>query len=330
MKNTLSIRRGARLCALGCVLLLALATAAYASSFSGTKPRFDESRLGRYVLFPGIGEPVRVAPLEGVAGMYSGYPEMKLPDEVVDKLIRARDRNAFWLLCEARRDYSSIAYTYVFANNAGLATRIHQVEGPYDRGVYFKVPSEYVLYHTDLSKWEYRSEDGYFKIVAAPAPLPERPLSDRSGIPSWLKWAEPLHVCRARAYTDERLLLLLWLRTDAEFVNGCELWFDADDLKLVKEVITEPKALADGSGRDYSQATPIREVQYNYEDYRVGERDYPVQVTVYDKGFKALSMEFKLVEGFWMLRRGKVYVGDPDSEDSYAHGFNTASIVVKH
>jgi len=105
MKKTLSIWRGARLCALGCVLLLALATAAYASSFSGTKPRFDESRLGRYVLFPGIGEPVRVAPLEGVAGMYSGYPEMKLPDEVVDKLIRARDRNALWLLCEARRDY---------------------------------------------------------------------------------------------------------------------------------------------------------------------------------------------------------------------------------
>ncbi len=318
------------MCIAGAAILLASITiTAGAKDFSGGTPRFDPAKLSYFVLFPGISEPVRVSTMMGVAGLDPGYPEMKLPDDVVDKLIRARDRNALWLTCMGREDCSSIAYTYIFANNAGQSTRIQQVEGPYDRGVYFKVPSEYLLFHSDLSKWEYRNEDGYFKLIAAPLPLPKDPIHDRSNIPSFINWAEPILVCRSREYSDERMLLTMWLRMDAKFINGSELCFDEKSLKLVKEIITEPTALADGTGWDYSKPVAVREIKYIYDDPRIGEREYPVRVEVSDKGLEALRMEFKLVEGFWMLDRGLLYRYGPNGERDPAFGFNTANILIK-
>ncbi|MCD6283249.1 hypothetical protein J7J84_06580 [bacterium] len=329
MKRILSIGRGARFCAFGCVLLLILTTAAYAKTFSGKKPQFDPAKLGRYVLFPGIDQPVRVAGLYAAASDEAKWAEKRLPDDIVDKLIRARDRNAFWLLCEDRRDYSSIAYTYVFANNAGLATRVRPVEGPYDRGVNFKVPSEYVLFQSDVSECEYANEDGYFKMILAPTPMPE----DRyygTPIPSYVKWASPIRVAWTNGWMPVRSILVLdEYRLKENFVNGCEMWFAEDDLRLVKEIITEPTALEDGSGWDYSQAVPVKEVEYNYTDYSDIERDFPKHVIVRENGVVRLEMEFKLADGFWMLHRGKLFSGSPDDENYHAFGFNTAGIVVK-
>lgn len=330
MKNTLFSWRGVRLCALGCALLLVLTTAAYAKTFSGTPPKFDEAKLGRQVMFPGIDEVVWVLSM----GLYTSddpkYAEYRLPDETVDKLIRARDRNAFWLLCEDRRDYSSIAYTYVFANNSGLNTRVNAVEGRYDRGVYFKVPSEYLLYQCDLAKCQFKSENGYFKVIEAPVPKPEEQPYNRSVLPSYIKWASPIRVAWGHGWEDPRALMALdEFRMKEDFINGAELWFDQDDLKLVKEIITEPTALEDGPGWDYDKAAPVTEVEYEYADYYGNGRDFPCRVTVRNNGVKELELEFRMADGFWMLDQGKLYSGSPDDEYYHAQGFNTASIVVK-
>lgn len=327
--KTSSAWRGMRLCALGCVMLLTLTTAAYAKTFSGKKPKFDESKLGRQVMYPGIGEPVWVAGLYGAAGTDPKYADKRLPYDIVDKLIRARDRNAFWLICEDRRDYSSIAYTYVFANNSGLATHVRGVEGPYGRGVYFKVPSEYVLFQCNVSACTYKNEDGYFKMIMEPVPKGEHGIS-KAGLPDYIKWADAFRVCRGTGWMNLRTLVKLdAFRTKEDFVNGAELWFDEDDLRLVKEIITEPTALEDGSGWDYSQAVPVKEVEYNYTDYSDIERDFPKHVIVRENGVVRLEMEFKLADGFWMLHRGKLFSGSPDDENYHAFGFNTVGIVVK-
>jgi len=337
MKRTLTTLRGMRpksaaWIALGCALLMMLTTAAYAKTFSGTKPKFDESKLGRYVLFPGIGEPARIAGLFAAASDEEKWADKRLPDEIVDKLIRARDRNAFWLLCEDRKDYSSIAYTYVFANNSGLATRVRPVEGPYDRGVYFKVPSEYVLFQSDVSECTYANEDGYFKMTYAPVPMPENRFLS-SPIPSYIKWASPIRVAWTNGWMPLKSILALdEYRLQENFVNGCEMWFAEDDLRLVKELITEPAITTDEEGNenyDFDDPQVAIEVQYDYLGRYSNTWDYPALVTVIQDGKTTLEMEFKLADGFWMLHRGKLFERRPEEKNTPKFGFNTAGIVVK-
>ncbi len=310
-------------------LVLLIAGQVFAEEVAQDSP-FDPAKLGRFVVFPGIDQPARVAGLFGAAGTDPDprYADRRLPDKIVHKLIRARDRNAFWLLCEDRRDYSSIAYTYVFATNRS----VRAVEGPYDRGVYFKVPSEYVLFQSDVSQCTYLNEDGYFKMILAPTPMPENRFFASSPIPDYIKWASPFRVSRPNGWMPLRHILVLdEYRLKENFVNGCELWFAEDDSRLVKEFITEPAITKDEEGNehyDFDDAQMVKEVQYDYTDRLGNTWDYPAVVTVFTGGWKALEMEFHLADGFWMLHRGKLYTKGAD-DDLSIFGFFTGSIVVK-
>jgi hypothetical protein len=313
------------------ILLALLSITSAAKDFAPSTPSFDPAKLDRQVLFPGIGEPVRVMPIIHLAGVDPQYDATKLPAVIVEKIIRARDRNAFWLLCDARRDYSSIAYTYFFGNNAGLSARCSPVEGKYDRGVNFKVPSEYLLYQSDLALCEFKDEDGYFKVITPPTPMPEERYYS-NGIPTYIEWANSLDAAWADNWMNLRTILVLdEYRMKKDFVNGCELWFKEPDMRLEKEIITEPivQTAEDGSTKsDFSKVIPVTEVQYLYIFEHGGESDYPGRVTVLHDGNESMNMTFIMADGFWMLHSGKLFTGE--GEDRNAFGFYTTGIVVKH
>jgi hypothetical protein len=269
---------------------------------------FPESKLGRDVLFPGIDEPVRVAMLESAAGRASDKLADVLPVKVLDSIIRARDRNACWLVCERRRDYVSFSYTFVFEDR-----RIQPTRGRYDRGVYLKLPSEYVLYYGDWRAYEYMDEEGYFKIKLKPAGKPEKGKKGedlkRHSIPNYLDWASMSQMVQPIAWKDELSMVIEpILRDMMDYQYGFELWFDEHDLKLCREFITVPTEPIGDDGTvhlDTDNPKIAKEVHYGYWK----DVDYPSDVTIIQNGHTRAELRFQFIDGFWVLNHGMCYWG---------------------
>jgi hypothetical protein len=154
----------------------------------------------------------------------------------------------------------------------------------------------------------------------------------RNNIPSYIEWASPLDAAWANNWMDERIALTLDIyRLKKDYVNGCEMWFKEPDLRLEKEIITEPivQTAVDGSTKsDFSKIIPVIEVQYRYLYEHGGDSDYPGYVSVLKNGTEILNMTFKMADGFWMMHTGKLFTGE--GEDRNAYGFYATGIVVKH
>ncbi len=276
---------------------------------------FPESKLGRNVLFPGIDEPVRVAALESAAGVVPDKLDDVLPVKVLDSIIRARDRNARWLVCERRTDYVSFSYTYVFEN---YSKRAQPTRGRYDRGVYLKLPSEFVLYYGDWRAYEYKDEEGYFKIKLKPDGKPEKGKDkERHFIPNYLDWASIGQMVQPIAWMTERWMAYVpLLRDTMDYQYGFELWFGQRDLRLLRELITVPTEVIGDDGTvhlDTDNPTIVKEVHYRYYS---PDDDYPTEVTIIRSGYISAELRFQFIDGFWVLDRGLCYTGSDRSKFS--------------
>ncbi|OPX23779.1 MAG: hypothetical protein B1H03_00720 [Planctomycetales bacterium 4484_113] len=246
----------------------------------------NDSKLGSHVSFPGILQPVEVAFLRWAAGRDSGKIEYALPGTILHDIIRARDRNAFWLVCEHRNDYKSVSYTLEYTGPSG-ERHTYPTRGKYDRGVYLMLPSEYMLYYGDVSSYDYQEGIDYFKMIL-------RPYKHRSsgGIPHHMLWAIPFPKPLAWMSFDERAAI--GQQTGIDFQLEYELWFAKEDMKLVKEFIRVCPPKSDGD-----DAGATTEVTYRYRG-----RGYPVEVCVEQSGVVYVLLRFQLVDGLWMLDNG--------------------------
>jgi len=271
------------------------------------------------VMFPGIEGPVRVQALRAAARFDPDRPGRHvLPANIVENLVRARDRNAFWLVSERRKDYKAISYVFVFTNYQGTV-RVLPTRGKYDRGTYLKLPSEYMLYQGRYREYDYEDGPEYFKVTMKPQSEPkvEEGLYQElyhGGVPNFISWAKPVLMTEPLAWKRERDMWSLSLvRNPRDIQYGYELWFAKDDLRLVRELITEPKLTKDEDGHeqyDFTAPQVVREIRYTYLD----GTDYPTRVSVFEGDYCAAELRFRLVDGFWMLERGTLFTGPERNE----------------
>jgi len=266
-----------------------------------------ESKLGRWVQFPGIEEATRVAPLKSTA--------LELPDEVLTDIVKARDRNAFWLICEDRRDYRSISYIFEYKNNQ-LVHRIMPVRGRYDRGVYLQVPSEYLLYHGDCSAYEYEYSTDYFKVTLVPGPKLDQSELYYHGIPDFIIWASKGLMALPFSWrSDTDIAFLDKIRENEGHRYGFEVWFARDDLRLIKELITVPSELTTTEGEeylDYANPKVLKEIRYTY----LPGTTFPEEVLIIEEEKVQVKLRFQMIDGFWMLSEGKL---SPRSDNNQPH-----------
>jgi|GEM_PF-1977678 len=280
------------------------------------------------VIFPRMDSPVRVFALNDT---------VKLAQGQLINLIRARDRNAFWLLCDERGDKTVISYRFRFTNDP-FADREYRVTGNYDRGIYLKLPSEYALFRGKTDEYQYVDGDKYFKILVPVDPPPEisewnlAPRMAHFGIPNYINWAEPTYLVKPYAYWTEREMSALGMIRDCkQFQYGYEFWFEKPDLRLVKEAVLAPKTVENSHGKedvscDYGQAETLKTVEYTYgED---NESRFPTLVSVRSYGYLTAKLEFRLIQGYWMMAQGNVYSYSVDGE-TFSYRISTADIMIE-
>ncbi len=304
-------------------LLLALVAVAHAG-FS----KLDTEKRTSNVTFPQMDEPVRVFALNET---------VKLAQEQIDNLIRARDRNAFWLLCDERGDKTLISYRFRFTNRP-YADREFRVTGRYDRGVYLKLPSEYALFRGKADKYQYVDDEEYFKVLVPVEPPPEisewnlAPQMFHYGIPNFIQWAEPTYFAKPFSYWTEReMSALKMIRDYNQFQYGYEFWFEKPDMRLVREMILAPKTVENSEHwenvrYDYDQPEIVKTVEYTYGEN--GESEFPTDVSIwYDSNLFA-KLEFQLVDGLWIMREGRFFSYGLDGEMS-TFAISTTDLVVE-
>lgn len=284
--------------------------------------QIDEAKLEDMVVFPGIEGPVRVQALRVAARLDPDRPGRHvLSDNIVENLVRARDRNAFWLVSEGRKDYKAISYVFVFTNFQGTI-RVLPTRGKYDRGTYLKLPSEYMLYQGCYREYEYEDSPDYFKVTMKPQSEPEVEEGlyqelYHGGVPNFISWAEPVLMTEPLAWKREREMWCLSLvRNPRDIQYGYELWFAKEDFKLVRELITEPRLTKDEDGHehyDFTDPQVVREIRYTYLD----GTEHPTRMSVLEGDYCAAELRFGLVDRFWMLERGTLFSGPERNEFSF-------------
>jgi hypothetical protein len=283
--------------------LVCVVVSVQAAPVEGDDTLIDKAKLGRYVLFPGIQEPVRVRSLEAALTLDPKYLNYRLPTQVVHRLIQARDRNANWLLSERRKDYLYVSYTFHYSNNRGTE-RVCPTAGKYDRGVYLKLPSEYVLYYGDYSKYDFQETEGYFRILVRTGES-----NDSQPVPGFISWADvPLVFKPLPWWTEQEIHDLLFVDPE-KYAQEFELLFSKVDGRLVKEYVRLTPLCGsierNTKSGDVQGDVAVREIRYSYE----GE-DYPAQVLILSQGQLFAEFLFDSVHGFWMMRRGGYYKDD--------------------
>ena len=261
--------------------------------------KYEPISWDRYeVIFSGLSEPVRVFPLSRARKDEADFGKTALPEDILRKIAKARDKNARWLVLERRKAMESLSFTLEVTYPTGKSVT-YPYTGRYTRGIILTPPSEFMLYYCDPRNFSYREDDKYFYIVrkgykgkgdgVLPVYILAGGLTPTVLPPSWLTLRD-----------------VLWfgIRENFEIHPEHELWFAKDDLRLVREVSTYS---VDGqliSGRV--------EANYYYHD-----SEFPTILTIksWQKGHPELAqftlLYFQVVKGFWLLSEG--VIGAPTS-----------------
>lgn len=276
----------------GCVIVLTMAQ----FSISAAPKRGYVDALGPNVRYNGIKGPIRVAALK----------EASLPLAIQDQMVKARDSNAPWLICQRRRDYKAFGYT-LEVHHADGATSLYPVVGRYDRGLFLNLPSEYVLYYGDCSTYEYRSSGEFFIVQTKPKPISRDSLVDQYGLPTYISWLSPFWAVRPQAWQNTYDLRKFMLQpTLVPFAYGHQLWFSKEHYRLVKDIVTQPALRSstdevEPNGYDYSKEEAVAEANFDY-----GDNSYPDKVRVEFTDGIIAELNFKMVDGLWVFQDGTV------------------------
>lgn len=281
-----------RFTVLGWLVLLALAQMPY----PGACKEVDADALGPRVAYDELGASIRVAALE----------EAFLSAENLDQMVRARERNAAWLVCDRRTNYRAFSYTLDIVHANGEVSS-YPVVGRYDRGLFLSLPSEFVLYYGDCSRYEYRTSGEFFVVQTKPSVVRDQSFMDPYGLPRYVAWLSPFWATRPSAWLGTLDLRKFVLQPSlVPFSYGYQLWFSTDDYRLVKEVVTQPVPRTSSgydaqAGYDYSEEETFAEAVYDYED-----SPFPRKVQLsFAEGVEA-NLQFEMVKGFWVFREGTV------------------------
>jgi len=272
------------------LLFLCDTLVAYSEFETGnTQLRDAGHKLGNWVRFDGVDCEVNVAPL-GIL-MKGG-----LSEDIANKVIAARDRNARWLLCEKRQDYKYFQYTLEHRNSVG-ATFSYPYVGRYDRGASLQLASEYMLYYSDVRKFEFKDENGYWKMI-----LPPYEGEMISTVPDFRFYGVPLSKPRSwwadvdlRAYGDMNMSVgSHW---------GHELWFSADDYRLTREITIRPEISSQSHDAHTSQTS--LEPKYDMIEYNYYGDGYPSILSVSYAHMGEGELYFSVHDGLWVLEHGQ-------------------------
>lgn len=208
-----------------------------------------------------------------------------------------------------------VSYRFRFVHEP-YVRREYPVTTKYDRGIYFKVPSEYALFYGQVDKFSYEDTERYLKIIkiivppAPPAGNGDINLYSRMfhfGIRNFINWAEPVFFMKPFAYwTEQEMSALGMLRDPDNFRFGYEFWFEKPDLKLVKEVILAPNRARNSEDTvSINHATPeiVKTVEYVYEHLS----QFPTLARVISNGYLSAELHFSLIDGYWMMCWGEIY-----------------------
>jgi len=227
------------------------------------------------------------------------------PDEA-ELLADIRDTNARWLLMQAR-EYGKFAVSYDFELDiVGKPPRHYPYTGPYDRGVRFRPPSEWILYYVNPVALTFSEIDEGLILISYTSSEPEPPPFARE-VALWPS-SRP-EIWRQRAsYT-------LWPSRSPNML-ACELLIDPDTYFLLSERLT----------------TSYWRYWHNAEySYREGEYPKEVRVTLGARdpnGASSSMIEAKcgMVDSFWFIRAYTRYRDNSAQEISWTVSVNDITV----
>jgi len=214
-------RVAAHLCAIVLCLFLVLQWASDAVGDDEYATRVESPRYEKRVEFETEGRSFS----HRVMGL--GVYALEHPDKA-ELLADIRDVNACWLLMQAR-EFRKFAISYTLEENiVGKPSREYPYTGPYDRGIRFRPPSEWILYYVHPALLTFSETDEGLILISYTNPEPEPPPFARE-LALWPRSMPEIW--------HQRLSYSLWPCRSPDMLV-CEVLVDPVSYRVVSERLT--------------------------------------------------------------------------------------------